>query len=920
MFSSIKIFIKTEYGIAILLSSFILALTLIGQSWNDFVLVADQTIQSIPSSASWRNTQLASAEGTDLLTQGLVGWWKFDEGSGTTAGDASGGGNVGMFVNEPAWVSITKAKVGNGAVQFNGINNYISVGTLDSFGASNGQTQMQQGVTISLWLKTTNNSSIMTLVGNRSLGLSPGFGVSLNSGFYGMVPGSIRVSWSQSSNYGSSFAFNANRLINDGNWHLLTVVIKMPGTQQIWIDGTSRNVSIERDSFSTYQTWSITPSLGIGADIMSATTENYFLGLIDDVRVYNRVLSADEISQLYALGDSTVAPANTSSPSSPLSVTTVAAAPTTYTLTVSKSGSGTGAVTGGSIFCGSTCSQSSITSGTSITLSATPTSGSTFTGWSGGGCSGTDVCLVTLNADTSIRATFSTASTQIPAGADVYVAANGNDSTCARNNVTKPCLTLSRAYTVSQAGDVIEISGGTYPDQTIPKLSKGTAIVTFEPASGASVILGSVNIYASYVELRNMASSGRIGINPVATDYPSGTNHITLRNMNAESLGIVAEDVLVKGGNFGGFDACDASKPEDIVQIWETSRSGNWYASSRVTIDGAVIHDVTDHNNACSDVPPPAQGRHVDCMQILSGHFITVRNSVFYNCATSDIIARPFRVGLDNLLIENNFMQAVMNPGLALNLGDGSDVFGGTNIVRYNTIFGAAGRCSTPGCLQFYGNIINAGYCPTNVNAVFDHNVFISGLSNLSSAYLCGTNFKQGNPSFVGPTPSSSYLNGIIPNYHLAANDVVALDSGDPTRYPATDIDGQTRFFGLTPDAGADEYTGSGGVTLTNGLCSTTLNQCTTGTFSDLADTSANYLWSCMGSNGGTTASCSLPITPVTPPTPTTGDFNADGIVNSIDLSLMITAWNTSNATYDLNRDGRVNSLDYVIMVRNWSM
>ena len=53
---------------------------------------------------------------------------------------------------------------------------------------------------------------------------------------------------------------------------------------------------------------------------------------------------------------------------------------------------------------------------------------------------------------------------------------------------------------------------------------------------------------------------------------------------------------------------------------------------------------------------------------------------------------------------------------------------------------------------------------------------------------------------------------------------------------------------------------------------------------------------------------------------PIVGDFNQDGLVNSIDLSLMTSAWNTSNATYDLNRDGLVNSLDYVIMVQNWSV
>ena len=45
-----------------------------------------------------------------------------------------------------------------------------------------------------------------------------------------------------------------------------------------------------------------------------------------------------------------------------------------------------------------------------------------------------------------------------------------------------------------------------------------------------------------------------------------------------------------------------------------------------------------------------------------------------------------------------------------------------------------------------------------------------------------------------------------------------------------------------------------------NGSCSTTFNQCVTGTFSDIADTGANYLWSCNGSNGGANTACSLPI------------------------------------------------------------
>ncbi|OHB93309.1 MAG: hypothetical protein A2Z57_00585 [Planctomycetes bacterium RIFCSPHIGHO2_12_39_6] len=77
-----------------------------------------------------------------------------------------------------------------------------------------------------------------------------------------------------------------------------------------------------------------------------------------------------------------------------------------YTLTVTTSGTGSGNVTSSSagINCGSDCSKA-YESGTSVTLTAAADSGSVFTGW-GDGCSGTDTCTITINADTSVTANF----------------------------------------------------------------------------------------------------------------------------------------------------------------------------------------------------------------------------------------------------------------------------------------------------------------------------------------------------------------------------------------------------------------------------------------------------------------------------------------------------------------------------------
>ena len=60
-------------------------------------------------------TSTASAE--------LVGWWKFDDGSGTTAVDSSGNGNDATVYGDPQWV----AGWLDGALQFDGVDDYVDL-------------------------------------------------------------------------------------------------------------------------------------------------------------------------------------------------------------------------------------------------------------------------------------------------------------------------------------------------------------------------------------------------------------------------------------------------------------------------------------------------------------------------------------------------------------------------------------------------------------------------------------------------------------------------------------------------------------------------------------------------------------------------------------------------------------------------
>jgi len=79
---------------------------------------------------------------------------------------------------------------------------------------------------------------------------------------------------------------------------------------------------------------------------------------------------------------------------------------TTFALTVTDAGTGSGSVTSNpsGITCPSTCSAN-YASGTSVTLTAAAGSGSTFAGWSGA-CTGTGTCTVSMTAAKSVTATF----------------------------------------------------------------------------------------------------------------------------------------------------------------------------------------------------------------------------------------------------------------------------------------------------------------------------------------------------------------------------------------------------------------------------------------------------------------------------------------------------------------------------------
>ena len=78
---------------------------------------------------------------------GVLGYWQFDEGSGTTTADASGHGNDGTLVGGPAWTTdVPPSPAGNAAsLEFSGAGNHVDAGS--------GINVANSSFTVSAWVK-----------------------------------------------------------------------------------------------------------------------------------------------------------------------------------------------------------------------------------------------------------------------------------------------------------------------------------------------------------------------------------------------------------------------------------------------------------------------------------------------------------------------------------------------------------------------------------------------------------------------------------------------------------------------------------------------------------------------------------------------------------------------------------------------
>jgi len=193
----------------------------------------------------------------------LVAHWRLDEGSGTTAYDSSGKGNDGTFTGEPQWVNGYNSA---GALQFDGVDDYV-VYALD-------QAETFATLSVALWVRTDSlGQPVYCSPFSSHYPNTAGFQVDVDGG----NPGDYRIN----PNSGNQFSFGPVTL----DWIHLALTIE-DSSMNLYYNGiwASSNTLVDTDL--------VFNQFAIG---VNRNRNWWFAGTIDDLRVYDHVLSEAEV-------------------------------------------------------------------------------------------------------------------------------------------------------------------------------------------------------------------------------------------------------------------------------------------------------------------------------------------------------------------------------------------------------------------------------------------------------------------------------------------------------------------------------------------------------------------------------------------------------------------------------------------------
>lgn len=215
--------------------------------------------------------------------QGLIGWWRFDESNGTVVKDSSGieNNHNGSLHGSPGRVG---GIVGR-ALELDGDNDYVLVGDVASL-------EGMHTLTVEAWVNTQSSEGSRPIV-SKWWSDPNSYTLRTDTSLTGKISFST-----QTTNSGQTVTSTSSNPVNDGHWHHVVGVYNGVN-QKVCIDDYCENAISQNGNIRhSYE------ELCFGAYYYSAaapgtTPSWFFTGLIDEIAIYNRALSLEEIQQNY---------------------------------------------------------------------------------------------------------------------------------------------------------------------------------------------------------------------------------------------------------------------------------------------------------------------------------------------------------------------------------------------------------------------------------------------------------------------------------------------------------------------------------------------------------------------------------------------------------------------------------------------
>ncbi|MBL0267117.1 MAG: T9SS type A sorting domain-containing protein [Chitinophagaceae bacterium] len=214
------------------------------------------------------------------LTQGLISYWPFCG----NANDETGNGNDGV-VNG---ATLIPDRFGNpnSAYSFDGLSNFITV----SDPVNNSLDFLGNPFSISVWIKTSQDNGPLITKQNSS--------IANVSGDYNMDVADRNGRIAMGFGSGLGCARHSTDTVNYDNWTHLVAIYNAPTSVDIYVNGVLSN-GINSGIGNSPGTLANSPEALLFA---KGFGNSFYNGCLDDIGIWNRVLSQQEVTQLYNLG------------------------------------------------------------------------------------------------------------------------------------------------------------------------------------------------------------------------------------------------------------------------------------------------------------------------------------------------------------------------------------------------------------------------------------------------------------------------------------------------------------------------------------------------------------------------------------------------------------------------------------------